>query len=40
MRFKAPKHHHLDDAELVLQNYPNAEGTTLQPWECRVYLWK
>ena len=38
--FKPPKNHHLADAELVLQNYPNAEGTTLQPWECRVYLWK
>ena len=40
IRFKAPKNHHLEDAELVLQNYPEAEGTTLQPWECRVYLWK
>ena len=38
--FKPPKHYHLEDAELVLQNYPNAEGLTLQPWECRVYLWK
>ena len=40
VRFKPPKNHHLVDAELVLQNYPEAEGTTLQPWECRVYLWK
>ena len=40
IRFKAPKNHHLEDAELVLQNYPDAEGTTLKPWECRVYLWK
>ena len=40
LRFKPPKHYHLEDAELVLQNYPNAEGLTLQPWECRVYLWK
>ena len=40
IRFKPPKHFHLEDAELVLQNYPNAEGLTLQPWECRVYLWK
>ena len=40
VRFKVPKNHHLVDAELVLQNYPEAEGTTLQPWECRVYLWK
>ena len=40
VRFKPPKNHHLVDAELVLQNYPDAEGTTLQPWECRVYLWK
>ena len=40
LRFKAPRHYHLEDAELVLQNYPKAEGLTLQPWECRVYLWK
>ena len=40
MRFKLPKSYHLEDAELVLQNYPKAEGLTLQPWECRVYLWK
>ena len=40
VRFKPPKNYHLVDAELVLQNYPDAEGTTLQPWECRVYLWK
>ena len=40
VRFKPPKNYHLVDAELVLQNYPDAEGTTLQPWECRDYLWK
>ena len=40
VRFKPPKNYHLEDAELVLQNYPDAEGTTLKPWECRVYLWR
>ena len=40
VRFKPPRGFHLEDGDLVLQNYPDAEGTTLKPWECRVYLWK
>ena len=40
VRFKPPRNYHLVDAELVLQNYPDAEGFTLKPWECRVYLWR
>ena len=40
VRFKAPRHYYLEDAELVLQNYPDPMERTLQPYECRVYLWK
>jgi hypothetical protein len=25
---------------LILQNYLEAEGDTLKPYECRVYHWK
>ena len=40
VRFKASKNYHLQDAELVLGNYHNAELNILHPWECRVYLWR
>ena len=38
--FKFPRGYHLEDAELVLQNYPDPRDRVLQPYECRVYLWK
>ena len=40
LRFKAPRGYHLDVADLVLQNYENPKDGVLQPYECRVYLWK
>ena len=40
VRFKTPRSFHLEDAELVLQNYHDPEVRVLKPWECRVYLWK
>ena len=36
----APKGFDLRKAKLVLQNYENAAGDTLAPYECRVYLWE
>ena len=36
----APKGFDLSKAKLVLQNYKNAAGDTLAPYECRVYLWE
>ena len=38
--FKAPRDYHLEDADLVLQNYDTITDRTLQPYECRVYLWR
>ncbi|MBQ9148535.1 MAG: alpha-glucosidase [Oscillospiraceae bacterium] len=38
--FEVPKGFFVQDAHLVLQNYPNPMEKTLQPYECRVYLWK
>ena len=35
-----PKGFDLSKAKLVLQNYENAAGDTLAPYECRVYLWE
>ena len=42
VKFKMPRLYHLDDAEMVLQNYADSDPMcrTLKPWECRVYLWK
>ena len=40
VKFKPPRGYHLEDADLVLQNYPDPKDRTLQPYECRVYLWK
>ena len=38
--FRAPRDFYLPGAELALCNYPNPKENTLQPYECRVYLWK
>ena len=35
-----PREFCLDTAELILRNYANPDATVLQPYECRVYLWK
>ena len=40
VRFKAPKNFYLGGAELILGNYNHPIEKTLQPYECRVYLWK
>ena len=34
-----PKGFDLRKAKLILKNYPKAKGTTLAPYECRLYLW-
>ena len=38
--FRAPKDFYLPGAKLVLCNYNSIKTNTLQPYECRVYLWK
>ncbi len=38
--FRAPKGFYLPGAKLALCNYSNIKENTLQPYECRVYLWK
>ena len=38
--FRFPKGFNSRSAKLILQNYANASGTTLQPYETRVYLWE
>ena len=38
--FKAPAGFPLDTAQLILHNYKNPLDGKLQPYECRVYLWK
>ena len=40
IRFKAPRGYHLEAADLALQNYQDPKDGVLQPYECRVYLWK
>lgn len=40
VKFKAPRDYHLEDGELVLQNYTNTYDGILLPYECRVYLWR
>ena len=40
IRFKSPRNYHLEDADLVLQNYDAVTPNVLQPYECRVYLWR
>ena len=38
--FKAPVDFYIPGAHLELCNYSTATPNTLQPYECRVYLWK
>ena len=38
--FKAPAGFLLADGEKILGNYRNSDAETLNPYECRVYLWK
>ena len=38
--FHAPRGFDLEKAELALGNYASPRAGTLQPYECRVYLWK
>ena len=38
--FRAPKDFHIPGAEMILCNYATQKENTLQPYECRVYLWK
>lgn len=38
--FKAPTGFILADGEKILGNYRNSDEETLNPYECRVYLWK
>ena len=40
IRFRFPKGFDAASAKLILQNYEKAEGTVLQPYEARVYLWE
>jgi oligo-1,6-glucosidase len=40
IRFRFPKGFEESSAKLILQNYEKAEGTVLQPYETRVYLWE
>ena len=37
---RVPKGFDLSQAKLLLQNYPDATGDTLRPYECRVYHWQ
>ncbi|MBQ3504689.1 MAG: alpha-glucosidase [Oscillospiraceae bacterium] len=39
-RFKAPGGFYLPGARLAMCNYPSITANILQPYECRVYLWK
>ena len=38
--FRAPKDFYIPDARLALCNYNTMEQNTLNPYECRVYVWK
>ena len=38
--FKAPKDFYIPGARLALCNYNTIKEHTLQPYECRVYIWK
>ena len=40
VRFRAPKEFYLGGAKRILGNYAGTDDKTLQPYECRVYLWK
>ena len=37
--WRVPKEFDLSTAELLLANYDNLDGTTLKPYEARVYRW-
>ena len=38
--FRAPADFYIPGARLALCNYNSITPDTLQPFECRVYLWK
>ena len=38
-KMKLPKGFDLDAAQCILHNYPATDSLTLQPYECRVFLW-
>ena len=40
VRFKPPRYFYIPGARLALCNYNTITPDTLQPYECRVYLWK
>ena len=40
LRHPVPKDFYLDTAQLILCNYKDPKKNTLQPYECKVYLWK
>ena len=40
MAFRAPRYFYIPGARLALCNYNTITPNTLQPYECRVYLWK
>ena len=40
IRFTPPRDFPTDTAHLILCNYHNPNAKVLQPYECRVYLWK
>ena len=40
LRFKAPADFYIPGARLALCNYNTITQNTLQPYECRVYVWK
>ena len=40
LKWKAPRDFYLGGAELILGNYNTTVENILQPYECRVYLWK
>ena len=40
IRFKAPADFYIPGARLAMCNYNTITPDTLQPYECRVYLWK
>ena len=40
VKWKAPKDFYLGGAKLILGNYKTTVEKILQPYECRVYLWK
>jgi oligo-1,6-glucosidase len=37
---RIPKGFDVSRAKCILQNYPDAIGNVLKPYECRVYLWE